>query len=58
MLLIFPILIWQKWTKYWTKVVIHGNFVHTKVTYKGITFTALSQITLYARQTGSSGRSY
>ena len=33
----FPILVWQKWTKYWTKVVIHGNSVHTKVTSKGIT---------------------
>ena len=85
----FPILIWQNWTKYWTKVVIHGNLVHTKVMPKGITnlstlrymtarfttqllelsfvlvrlankdtFTALSQITLDARQTGSSSRSY
>ena len=27
----FPILIWQKLTKYWTKVVIHGNLVPTKV---------------------------
>ena len=33
----YPILIWQKWTKYRTKVVIYGNFVHTQVTYKGIT---------------------
>ena len=32
----FPILIWQQWTKYWTKVVIHGNLVPTKVTPKGI----------------------
>ena len=32
-----PFLIWQSWTKYWTKVVINGNFVHTKVMYKGIT---------------------
>ena len=31
------ILVWQKWTKYWTKVVIYGNFVHTNVTYQGIT---------------------
>ena len=28
----FPILIWQKWPNYWTKVIICGNFVHTKVT--------------------------
>ena len=33
----FPIIIWQKWTKYWTKVIICGNSVHTKVTFKGIT---------------------
>ena len=33
----FPILIWQQWTKYWTKVVIHGNLVPTTVTPKGIT---------------------
>ena len=33
----FPILIWQKWTNFWTKVVICGNFVRTNVTYKGIT---------------------
>ena len=29
MLIIFLFLIWQKWTKYWTKVVIHGNLVPT-----------------------------
>ena len=34
---LFPILIWQKWTKCWTKVVIHGNLVPTKATPKGIT---------------------
>ena len=28
----FPILIWQKWTKYWTKVIFPGNSVPTKVT--------------------------
>ena len=32
----FPTLVWEKWTKYWTKVVIHGNLVPTKVTPKGI----------------------
>ena len=34
---LFPILIWQKWTKYQTKIVIHGNLGLTKVTPKGIT---------------------
>ena len=33
----FSILIWQKWTKYWTKVVIHGNLVVTRIMPKGIT---------------------
>ena len=33
---LFPILIWQKWTKCQTKVIIHGNLVLTKVTPKGI----------------------
>ena len=30
----FPILIWQKWTKNWTKVMFCGNQVPTKVTIK------------------------
>ena len=29
----FPILIWQKWTKCRTKVVIHGDLVPNKVRY-------------------------
>ena len=29
--------IWQKWTKWRTNVIIHGNLVLTKVTTKGIT---------------------
>ena len=33
---LFPILIWQKWTKWQTKVVIHANLVLTKETPKGI----------------------
>ena len=33
----FPILVWEKWTKYGTKVVIHGNLVPSKVKAKGIT---------------------
>ena len=34
---LFPIIIWQKGTKWGTKVVIHGNLVLTKVIPKGIT---------------------
>ena len=30
----FPILIWQKWTKNWTKVMFCGYQVPTKVTIK------------------------
>ena len=29
MLIISLFLMWQKWTKYWTNVVIHGNLVPT-----------------------------
>ena len=31
----FPILIWQTWTKHWTKVVIRVNLDHIKLTSKG-----------------------
>ena len=33
----FPILIWQQWSEYWTKVIIHGNLVPMTLTPKGIT---------------------
>ena len=32
----FSILIWQKCTKYWTKVIVCGNSVHTKWRPKGL----------------------
>ena len=37
----FPILVWQKWTRNWTKVVIHGNFHknNTKRDYRPVHFT-------------------